>query len=52
MALLSVDHIRNPGPRWPSGRFAFDERYQALALARVVQQAEYGLELRPAPRHR
>jgi hypothetical protein len=36
----------------PSQQLGGHERYPALALARVVQQAEYGLELRPAAQHR
>jgi hypothetical protein len=37
---------RRPGPvvAISHARFGFDEQYPALALAYVVQQAEYGLE--------
>jgi hypothetical protein len=45
---------RGPGQqqRFPRARFASDEQHLALALLRAVQQAEDGLELRPAPPHR
>ena len=45
---------RRPGPAAAisPARFASDEQHPALALLRAVQQAEDGLELRPAPPHR
>ena len=46
--------LAGPGQqqRFPRARFASDEQHPALALLRAVQQAEDGLELRPAPPHR
>jgi hypothetical protein len=49
---LPACFLAGPGQqqRFPRARSGSDEQHPALALLRAVQQAEDGLELRPAPR--